>query len=61
MIYDKIEALCREKKISIRKVENECNLSNGCIVKWKTVKPAAESLYKVAKYLGVSIEYFLED
>lgn len=61
MLYEKIVKLANEKDVSIRKIELECGLSNGSIVKWKDVKPLAESLYKVAKYLDVPIEYFLTE
>lgn len=56
MIYERIEALCKERGLSIRKLENECGLSNGSIAKWRTVSPSAESLYKVAQYLKTTVE-----
>lgn len=56
MIYERIEALCKERGLSIRKLENECGLSNGSISKWRTVSPSAESLYKVAQYLKTTVE-----
>lgn len=61
MIYARIEALCKEKGVSIRKVEAACGLSNGCIAKWKTVSPSAESLYKVAQYLETTVEELLRE
>lgn len=60
MLYDRIKALCEEKKLSVRRLEMDCGLSNGSIVKWKTVQPTAASLYKVAERLGVSVEELLE-
>lgn len=60
MIFDKIERLCKQKNIAIRKVELDCGLSNGSITKWRNVIPSAASLYKVAKYLGVTVEQLLE-
>ena len=60
MIYERIEALCKKSGVSIRKLEIMCGLSNGCIAKWRTVSPSAESLYKVAKELGVTVEQLLE-
>lgn len=60
MLYTRIKDLCEKRQISIRKLENDCDLSNGCIAKWKTAQPAAASLYKVAKRLDVSVEELLE-
>lgn len=60
MIYERIKDLCEAKKLSVRRLEIDCGLSNGSIVKWKTVQPAAASLYKVAKRLDVSVEELLE-
>lgn len=60
MLYTRIKNLCEERKLSIRKLENDCDLSNGCIAKWKAVQPSAMALYRVAKRLGVSVEDLLE-
>lgn len=60
MIYERIKKLCEEKQLTVRRLEIDCGLSNGSIVKWKTAQPAAASLYKVAKRLDVSVEELLE-
>lgn len=60
MLYTRIKDLCEKRQISIRKLENDCDLSNGCIAKWKVVQPSAMALYRVAKRLGVSVEDLLE-
>lgn len=59
MLYEKIKALCKDKKISIRYLEKNLGFSNGCIRKWNVVSPGVERVKKVADYFGVSIEYFL--
>lgn len=56
MIYERIEKLCKERGISVRKLEGECSLSNGSVAKWKTSSPSVESLGKVAQFFGVSID-----
>ena len=61
MIYERIEALCKDRGVSIRKLEVECGLSNGSIAKWKTVSPVAESLYRVAVYLDTTVEELLKE
>lgn len=61
MIYERIEKLCKERCVSIRRLETECQLSNGSVVKWKTSSPTVESLYKVAQFFGVSIDELVRD
>ena len=60
MIYERIEALCLEQNLPIRRLEADCGLSNGSISKWKKSEPAAGSLYKVASRLGVTVEALIE-
>lgn len=60
MLYTRIKNLCEERKLSIRRLENECDLSTGSIAKWKKAQPSAMALYRVAKRLGVSVEDLLE-
>lgn len=61
MIFGKISELCKERKISIAKLERMCGLGNSTIRGWTTASPSIENLKKVADYFGVPIDYFLED
>lgn len=61
MLYEKIENLCKAKGYSIRQLERECGLSYGSIIKWRSASPAADSLYKVAQYLGTTVESLLKE
>lgn len=60
MIFKKIEALCKERSISVSKLEKECGIGNGTIKGWEKSSPRLDTLKKVADYFGVTIEYFLE-
>lgn len=60
MLFSKISSLCKEKGISISKLEKECGLGNATIRGWRTSIPNSANLKKVADYLGVSIEKLLE-
>lgn len=60
MIFKKIEALCKERIISVSKLEKECGIGNGTIRGWEKSSPRLDTLKKVADYFGVNIEYFLE-
>ena len=61
MIYEKVKKLCKQKKVSIYRLEKDLGFSASTIVKWKKSIPAADKLKAVADYLHVSIEDLLED
>lgn len=60
-IYQRVQKLAALREMSIYKVEHEAGLANGNISKWKQSNPSFESIVKVAKALGVSIEYFTKE
>ena len=49
--------ICKERKIPIKKLEQDCGFSNGYIRGLRQGKFPAPRLYKVAEYLKVSPEY----
>ncbi len=61
MLYFKISNLCKDRNISVARLEKECGLGNATIRGWKTSNPNLNNLKKVADYFGVSIEYFLSE
>ena len=60
-LYDRIKKLADEKNMSIAYIEESVQISNGSIAKWKQNIPKADNLYKVAKFLGCSVEYLMSD
>lgn len=58
-VFERIENLRKERKISQGKLEKELGFSNGSISKWKTSTPNPDRLQKLATYFGVSIEYLM--
>ena len=60
MLYDKIRAICKEKQISVHRMEGELGVPHATICKWNENEPGIRKVQKVAKYLGVSIEELLE-
>ena len=59
MIFAKIAQLCKEKGISVAKLERETGISNGTISRWGTSSPTVEKLEKVADYFGVTVDSLL--
>ena len=60
-MFDKILALCEEKKISLADLERLANLKPRTIYKWKTVVPSAKKAYAVASALGVTVDELMKD
>ncbi len=60
-LYDRIKKIADDKNISISYIEENVQISNGSIIKWKQNIPRADSLYKVAKLLGCSVEFLMSD
>lgn len=59
MIYKNVSCLCKQRGISIAKLEKETGLGNGSIGRWRESSPRVESLAAVAAFFGVTVDYFL--
>ena len=58
---ERINTLLKQKKISKAEFYKDLNLSNNATTSWgkKNQIPNAETVYKIANYLGVSMEYLI--
>ncbi len=60
MFYDRLLELCRENGKKITPVIRELGLSTGGIARWRNgSSPDGDTLYKVAEYFDVSVDYLL--
>lgn len=62
MFYDLFLELCREKNVKPTTACKEMGLSNSLNTKWKKTgaTPQGETLYKIAAYFDVSVDYLLQ-
>lgn len=58
-MYEKIKEICKKKKITISKLEENLCLSQGSVCKWGTVSPSVDKVKKVADYLKINISTLL--
>ena len=60
---ERIDALCRERNISLRKMERDAGIGQGATTKWRqgAYLPANQSLRRLAEYFDVSIDYLVGD
>lgn len=62
MFYEKLTNLCNKKGMSVARFAREINLSNATATKWKHgVKPRYNTLYQVAQYFDVDVEYLADE
>lgn len=59
MLYTKVLKLADKRGVPLYKVEENTGLARGTISKWNKSFPNSISLLKVAKYLGVTMEFLL--
>lgn len=59
-VYSAVKKRADGMNISIAKLEKRAEVSNGTIGGWKTGRPYAETLQKVAKVLDCTIEDLLK-
>lgn len=60
MIFENISELCKEKKISIAKLEKESGLGNATIRSWVNSSPRVENLQAVARTLECTVDDLLK-
>lgn len=61
MILKRISQLCKERGVSIAKLERETGISNGTIGRWGTSSPTLENVRKVAEFFGVTVDALIAD
>ena len=61
MIFNNVRHLCREKGISITKLEDDLGFARSSVCKWNKNEPGIRKVQKVAEYLGVPIEELLRE
>ena len=59
LLYENIIALCKEKRISISKLEKETGLGNATIRGWAESSPRLEKVKAVADFFGVTVDSLL--
>lgn len=58
-MVERIKELCKSHNTYIGKLEETLGLGKGSIYRWDTNRPKIDSVYAVAQYFGVSMEYLL--
>lgn len=60
MFFDRFQALCAEKGVSVYRACTDIGLNRSAVAKWKAGgKPNGTTAGKLADYFGVSTDYLL--
>lgn len=61
MILDNIQKLCKERGISVAKLERELGFGNATIRGWGSSSPNVDNLKKVADFFGVTVDSLISN
>lgn len=61
MLFENIKALCKDRGITISKLEKETGLGNATVRGWEQSSPKVDKLKKVADYFGVTLDDLLKN
>jgi len=59
-LISRIKELCKERRITVAQLEQECGLGKKTIANWGKSSPSVDKLSKIADYFGVSIDFLLD-
>lgn len=59
MVLARILQLCKERGISVSRLEKEVGLGNATIRLWDSSSPRVDNLKRVADYFGVTVDSLL--
>lgn len=57
--YERIRDLCREKGVTIKKMEQDLGVARGNACKWKDHDPSPTILLKLSEYLNATPNFIL--
>lgn len=61
MIFTNVSRLCKERGISVAKLERELGLGNATVRGWKSSFPTVDKMKLVADYFGVTLDELLAE
>lgn len=58
-LFDRTQKLIKDRGITVKQLERDCDLANATIRRWQTQTPNVESVRRVAERLNVSLDYLV--
>lgn len=60
-LVERIYALCKERGLSMKSMEEAAGVAVGTVGRWGTHTPSVDKVKRVADFLGVTVDYLLRD
>jgi len=61
LLYENIVTLCKERNVSIARLERECKFGNATVRGWAVSSPSIANVQKVADFFGVTVNDLLAE
>ena len=61
MIVENIKALCKREGVTVKALEEICNLGNGTVRRWNDSPPGVDKVQRVASFFGVTIDELIKE
>ena len=61
MIFTNVSRLCKERGVSIARLERDLGIGNATIRNWNVSSPTVDKLKLVADYFGVTLDELLTE
>lgn len=61
MIYDRIKKICKDKGITVAKLERDLELGRSSVRRFDQHDPSIGKMHMIAGYLGVTVDDLLDD
>ena len=58
-VYERVKKLCRMSGRTLKQLEKEAGLGTKSISNWRHSNPSVDAVAKVAKVLGVTVDFLL--
>lgn len=60
-LFTRIRALCKERGLSLRQLEQDAGIANNTICRWGDNIPSVDKVKRVADALGVTVDELLRE
>lgn len=61
MIFTNVSRMCKDRGVSIARLERDLGIGNATIRNWNVSSPTVDKLKLVADYFGVTVDEFLQE
>ena len=60
-MYQKIQKICKEKGVSVNRLEKDLGFTRGSLYKWMEHTPSINKVKAVADYFGIAVDELVKN